>query len=51
MLKIEGHTVTTDAMGCQKEIAKVIDDGGGNSLQKLDYPRLYLIFKVDHSPG
>lgn len=35
MLDLKGATVTTDAMGCQKEIAEKIVDGGGDYVLAL----------------
>jgi predicted transposase YbfD/YdcC len=43
LLDLRGATVTTDAMGCQTEIAKTIVEGGGNYLLavKGNQPVLY----------
>lgn len=42
LLDLKGATVTIDAMGCQKEIAKKIVDGGGDYLLALkdNHPKL-----------
>jgi predicted transposase YbfD/YdcC len=43
LLDIEGALVTIDAMGCQKEIAAELREGGGDSVLavKLNQPTLY----------
>ena len=43
LLSLEGATVTIDAMGCQKEIAKQVVEGGGNYLLavKENQPTLF----------
>lgn len=35
LLNIEGSTVTTDAMGCQRDIAKTIVEGGGEYMLQV----------------
>jgi len=57
-IDIEGAVVTIDAMGCQKEIAKKIKDGGGDYVLavKDNQPKLYEAIvdyfakAVEHNP-